>query len=74
MEKRLTIWKVKYLSFGGHITLSKSALPNLLVYFLSLFKCPSSVAKWMKRLLKDFLWSGREDQKKLHLANWAMVC
>ncbi|GKD01133.1 hypothetical protein Tco_1171407 [Tanacetum coccineum] len=37
---RLTAWKAKSLSNGGRLTLVKSVLGSLLVYFVSLYKAP----------------------------------
>lgn len=36
IERKLSIWKSKFLSLGGRITLIKAAFSNLLVYFISL--------------------------------------
>lgn len=42
VEKKLSTWKRRYLSFGGRITLIKACLSNLPVYYMSLFKMPKS--------------------------------
>lgn len=38
-DKKLSLWKCRYLSFGGRITIMKSVLASLPVYFLSCFRC-----------------------------------
>ena len=55
------------------MTLILSALSNIPIYFLFLFKCPVSVADRIERLQWDFLWQGREQSKKYHLVKWALV-
>ena len=45
VEKRLALWKGKTLSRVGRLTLIKSVLNNLLMYYLNLFKIPKIVAK-----------------------------
>lgn len=65
METKSALWKAKYLSLGGRITLIKLALTNLPIYFMSLFRCPSAVAKRLQSLQRDFLWHGREDKKEI---------
>ena len=44
-DRRLAGWKKIYLSKGGHLTLLKSTLSSLPMYYLSLFPIPISVAK-----------------------------
>lgn len=62
MEKQLALWKAKYLSFAGHISLLKSALSNLSIHFMLLFKCPSLVVKWIENCKGIFC--GSEEGKK----------
>nr|GEV89036.1 reverse transcriptase domain, reverse transcriptase zinc-binding domain protein [Tanacetum cinerariifolium] len=42
-HEHLSSWKAKSLSVGGRLTLIKSVLGNLLIYYISLFKAPSAV-------------------------------
>ena len=58
MERRLAGWKRMYLSKGGRLTLIKSTLSNLPIYFLSLFPIPVSMAKCIEKIQRDFLWKG----------------
>lgn len=44
-EKKLSTWKRQYLSFGGRITLIKSSLSSLSIYYMSLYKMPTAVMK-----------------------------
>lgn len=37
VEKRLSTWATRYLSLGGRITLIRSTLSNISIYFLSIF-------------------------------------
>ncbi|XP_071738630.1 uncharacterized protein [Rutidosis leptorrhynchoides] len=39
---RLSNWKSKLLSIGGRVTVIKSVLGSLGIYYLSLFKCPET--------------------------------
>ena len=41
---------------------------------MSLFPIPSSVAAWIKKLQKEFLWGIVSDEFKSHLVNWNQVC
>ena len=42
-RKRLTMWKRQYISKGGRITLIRSTLSNLPIYFMSIFQLPRVV-------------------------------
>ncbi|GAU48891.1 hypothetical protein TSUD_98820 [Trifolium subterraneum] len=56
LQNRLSRWKSRFLSFGGHLVLIKYVLTSLPVYALSFFKAPSG--KWCWRMLVDIegLW------------------
>ncbi|CAN1332331.1 Putative ribonuclease H protein At1g65750, partial [Linum perenne] len=72
-RSRLDGWKVRFLSFGGRITLLKSVLSNLPIYYLSLFKAPASVIKQLERMQNKFLWEGVSQERKHHLVGWNKV-
>lgn len=55
---KLASWKRKLLSFGGRLTLIKSVLSSLPVYYLSIFKMPQSVIMTIDHLRAAFLWVG----------------
>ena len=74
MERKLAGWKHLYLSKGGRVTLIKSTLSNLPIYFLSLFPILASVANRIEKLLWNFLWGGLGDKPKIHLVKWATIC
>lgn len=73
VEQRLASWKAKYLSSGSRISLIQSALANLPIYFMSIFKCQASIIKRLEKLQRDFLWQGQSN-KKFHLVGWNSVC
>lgn len=74
VEQKLATWKAKYLSIGGRITLIKAAHANLPNYFMSIFRCPSSVVNRIGKLHCDFFMAGKETKKKYHLVEWKKVC
>ncbi|XP_028074331.1 uncharacterized protein LOC114276709 [Camellia sinensis] len=73
-KKKLTGWKRRVLSFAGRVTLIKSVLSALPVYYMSLFKIPACVAKELDRIQASFLWGDSERSRKLHLVRWKEVC
>ncbi|XP_076927131.1 uncharacterized protein LOC143590578 [Bidens hawaiensis] len=70
---RLQSWKAKVLSIGGRLTLIKSVLASLPVYYLSLFKAPSQVLENIEKLMRKFLWIGSKEGKGIHLVSWNVV-
>lgn len=58
MEDRLSTWKAKTLSIGGRLTLMKSVLGSLPLYFLSVFCALAMVVKKIESLRLKF-FSGK---------------
>ncbi|GMP55749.1 hypothetical protein CsSME_00020479 [Camellia sinensis var. sinensis] len=72
-KARLSGWRRKMLSFVGRLTLIKSTLSSLPVYFLSLFKMPEGVARDIEKIEANFLWCGNATKRKVHLVKWVEV-
>ncbi|GMI89291.1 hypothetical protein HRI_002598400 [Hibiscus trionum] len=66
-------WKTKLLSFGGRITLIKSVLSSLPLYFISLFPMPNSVSLKLSKLIVNFLW-GSLEKRSIHWIKWETLC
>jgi hypothetical protein len=49
-------------------------LSNFPTYFLFILPILVSMANWIEKLLRDFLWGRLGDEPKLHLVNWMNVC
>ena len=74
MRKKLARWKSRYISKGGRITLIRSALANMPIYFMSMLSMPRKVRPRLERIQRDFLWGGGALERKLHLVRWDLVC
>ncbi|XP_028101367.1 uncharacterized protein LOC114300710 [Camellia sinensis] len=72
-KSKLASWKRKLLSYGGRLTLIKSVLSSLPIYYLSLFKVLVGVAKQIDKIQARFLWGGSKVKKKLHMVKWEEV-
>ncbi|GJV24536.1 hypothetical protein Tco_1377231 [Tanacetum coccineum] len=72
-QKRLSTWKCKNLSYGGRLTLIKSVLGSLGVYFFSTFKAPVSIIKKLESIRRDFFWGGNSESKKIAWIAWDKV-
>ncbi|KAK1361049.1 hypothetical protein POM88_045523 [Heracleum sosnowskyi] len=79
MDQKLASWKAQSLNEAGRLTLLKSVVESLPVYWLSIFKLPKGISKHMERLRRDFYWShykttGSQNKKKMHLVAWEKIC
>ncbi|KAL4346749.1 hypothetical protein GQ457_17G015740 [Hibiscus cannabinus] len=74
LSSKLATWKSQLLSFGGRITLVKSVLSSLPIFFMSLFRMPAMVAKRITCMVSNFLWGGAVDQKRIHWVKWSLLC
>ena len=54
-RKRLALWKRQYISKGGRITLIRSTLSSLPIYFMSLFRMPRRVRLRLEQIQRGFL-------------------
>ncbi|GJS28157.1 putative RNA-directed DNA polymerase [Tanacetum coccineum] len=73
-HKRLSSWKDKNLSYGGRLTLLKSVLGALGIYFFSLFNAPVSIINYLEKLRRIFFWGGSLDQSTMSWIAWKKVC
>lgn len=69
--RKLASWKGKLLSTGGRLTLIKSSLSNLPIYFMSLYTIiPQGVIDKITSIQRKFLWSGDMDKRAFALVKW----
>jgi len=68
----LANWKRLYLSNGGRLTLIKSTLSNLPIYYLFFFPI-LAVANRIKKH-QWVLWGGVGDKFKFYLVIWSKIC
>ena len=73
-RKRLIMWKHQYISKGGRITLIRSTLSNLPIYFMSILQIPRGVRLMLERIQRDFLWGGGALDRRPRLVRWATMC
>ncbi|GKC55652.1 hypothetical protein Tco_1083250 [Tanacetum coccineum] len=66
----LSSWKSKSLSIGGRLTLIKSILRSLPIYYLSLFLAPKNVISILESIRCRFFWGFCESQKGICWVKW----
>ncbi|GKC44506.1 putative RNA-directed DNA polymerase [Tanacetum coccineum] len=73
VKKNLAGWKSKMISYGGRLTLVKSVLGSLPLYYFSLFRAPVHVIKKLESVRQNFFWGGNDEKKKLAWVKWDRV-
>ena len=73
LRKRLLIWKRQYISKEGRLTLIRSTLSSMSIYFMSLFCIPRGVKLRLEQIQRDFLSGGGALERKPHLVSWSIV-
>ncbi|KAF5791018.1 putative RNA-directed DNA polymerase [Helianthus annuus] len=73
VQSRLSIWKAKTLSFGGRVTLIKSVLNSLPIYYFSLYRAPENVIDTLDRMRRVFFWGGSDEKAKANWVAWQKV-
>ncbi|GJR79063.1 RNA-directed DNA polymerase, eukaryota, reverse transcriptase zinc-binding domain protein [Tanacetum coccineum] len=58
---------------GGRLTLIKSVLGSLGIYYLSIFRAPESVLNDLERIRSNFFWGGNQDGRKMAWVKWPII-
>ncbi|GJR02216.1 putative RNA-directed DNA polymerase, eukaryota, reverse transcriptase zinc-binding domain protein [Tanacetum coccineum] len=72
-HNRLSMWKAKTLSFGGRLTLIKSVLGSLGVYYFSSFKAPISIINKLETIRRRFFRGGNIEENKIAWIAWDKI-
>ncbi|GKC96937.1 RNA-directed DNA polymerase, eukaryota, reverse transcriptase zinc-binding domain protein, partial [Tanacetum coccineum] len=70
---KLSSWKANLLSIRGCLTLIKSVLGSLGIYYLSIFRAPESVLQDLERIRANFFWGGNKDKNKIAWVKWPII-
>ncbi|GJZ74676.1 RNA-directed DNA polymerase, eukaryota, reverse transcriptase zinc-binding domain protein [Tanacetum coccineum] len=73
LSSRLSKWKLKTLSIGARLTLIKSVLSSLPLYYMSSFKVPIGVLNRLEAIRRNFFNGVECTEKKLFLISWKKV-
>ncbi|GKV25367.1 hypothetical protein SLEP1_g34816 [Rubroshorea leprosula] len=73
-RRKLSVWKGKFLSLGGRITLINSVLSSLPVFLMSLHLLPKQVTRELDKIRRNFLWGGVGEGRKIAWVAWERVC
>ena len=65
MGKKLAGWKEKLLSKAGKEVLIKAATQAIPTHTMSCFKIPDSLCDDLTRMIRNFWWGQKQDEKKM---------
>ncbi|KAK1440847.1 hypothetical protein QVD17_06679 [Tagetes erecta] len=74
MDKRLSSWDNKFLSFAGRLQLVRSVLSSMHIFWAVAFLIPSYTAKEIEVKLRRFLWGAKQERKVNAKVAWKKVC
>ncbi|GJX30963.1 RNA-directed DNA polymerase, eukaryota, reverse transcriptase zinc-binding domain protein [Tanacetum coccineum] len=72
-RERLSSWKTRNLSIGGRLTLVKSVLGSIPVYYLSLFKAHISIIKTLESIRCRFFWDFKDNSGRISWVKWRSI-
>ncbi|GKD16732.1 RNA-directed DNA polymerase, eukaryota, reverse transcriptase zinc-binding domain protein, partial [Tanacetum coccineum] len=73
MLSRLSRWKMKTLSIGGRLTLIKSVLGSMSIFFMSIYKIPLNVLKTLESIRSRFFNGHDSKTRKTSWVKWDNV-
>lgn len=59
---------------AGRIQLVRSVIQSMMMYSISLYSWPTSLLKQVEQKIRNFIWSGDQDKRKLVMVSWTKLC
>jgi hypothetical protein len=74
IKLKLSAWKASLLSIAGRVQLVKSVIQSMMIYSISVYSWPVSLIKEVEKNIRNFIWSGDPDKRKLVTDSWKKLC
>ncbi|KAL8091333.1 hypothetical protein AgCh_033807 [Apium graveolens] len=74
VRDKIDSWENNWLNYAGRVQLASSVLLSLQVYWGSIFLLPISVTKQVEKLIRGFIWGGKDSAKGKAKVAWKDVC
>jgi hypothetical protein len=71
---KLSACKASLLSIAGRVQLVKAVIQSMLMYSISLYSWPAALIKDLEKYIRNFIWSGDIDKRKLVSVSWKKMC
>ncbi|GJW07864.1 RNA-directed DNA polymerase, eukaryota, reverse transcriptase zinc-binding domain protein [Tanacetum coccineum] len=73
VKNRLSKWKMNMLSIGGRLTLLRSVLGSMPIFYMSIFKAPLGVLRTLESIRSHFFKGHPLESNKASWVNWNSV-
>ncbi|GJX86486.1 RNA-directed DNA polymerase, eukaryota, reverse transcriptase zinc-binding domain protein [Tanacetum coccineum] len=73
-RSKLSLWKACLLSVGGRLSLIKSVLSSLPIYYMSIYMMPVTVQKKLESMRNNFFIGGDMDDRKMTWVGNGKTC
>ncbi|GAU45776.1 hypothetical protein TSUD_24400 [Trifolium subterraneum] len=70
IKLKLSAWKAFLLSMAGRVQLVRAVIQSMLIYSITLYSWPVSLLKDIEKCIRNFIWSGDIDKRKLVTTSW----
>lgn len=74
IKSKLSAWKASLLSIDGRVQLVKSVIQGMLIHNISVYCWPKSLLNDLEKWIRNFIWSGDVDKRKLVTVSWYKSC
>lgn len=64
----------KLLSQAGRVTLVKSVVSSIPIYYMAACQFPASLCRAFDSAARQFFWNGKDVERKLSMVAWNVVC
>ncbi|GAU41845.1 hypothetical protein TSUD_177560 [Trifolium subterraneum] len=74
VKLKLSAWKASLLSIAGRVQLVRAVIQSMLIYNISLYSWSVALLKDIEKCIRNFIWSGDIDNRKLVTTSWKKNC
>ena len=74
IHHKLSAWKGRLLTIMGRVQLINAVISSMFTYSFQVYKWPPSLLHEVAKSMRNFLWSGNCDQRKVCTVAWSKVC
>jgi hypothetical protein len=74
VKQKLSAWKASLLSIAGRVQLVQAVIQSMLIYSFSMYSWHVALLKDLEKCIRNFIWSGDIDKRKLVTVSWEKIC